>query len=1165
MYNLERVNVHIHQADGRAGLLRRKCGWLRQGTTNVSQDANRLPCVLHRRKSFVLWLSVVLFGVFLCPWTATWGQGSSTASVTGTVLDSTGAAVANAQVVITQTDTGFSLSATSDGEGRFAFAVLPVGSYQLEVTKEGFNKYQQVGIVLTVSQAAQFSVSLNVGAVQQTIHVNATATLVNTTTGVLSQLVDQEQVVDLPLNGRNPAGLVLLSAGVSNPAMNTSSGSGVGTALQFAYPAGIGGSIEQQGALIPTINGIRSGGVYFALDGANNVDPYTVSGGPFPNPDAVEEFRVLTNGYGAQYFSAPGGAVNIVTRSGTNDFHGDLFVFVRNGVLDSRNYFAPTRDNLVRNQFGATAGGPIRKDKFLIFGSYQGTTLSQGVGGITEFVLTDAQRAGDFSAVPRQLHNPYTGAPFPNNQIPMSDFNPVASQILAHLPHSTAPDGRVELVLPVSESEQQGVVKADYLMGKQRFVVRYFATGQVYAGNVNAQDWLTVAGPTSSLWQEAMIGHDYVGDRIVNQARLTYQRDGYENGHSITTGYKQLGSNITEPASPYIWFIPVQGYFNVNASAPVAGSHDVFPRNTISASEQLSIVRGRHQISVGGGWEHINDSDRNDTLESGFPVFANLPPFPPVQPFLSFTSGNVLSDFVLGKPTVFAQRDGMQARLRGNLLGFYGEDQIRATARLSLTLGLRWDPYWPFHTLHGRALCFRPGEQSTVFTNAPMGLVVPGDPGCDGSGGVSTDLKTFQPRIGFAYGLDQKGNTSIRGGYGIYVMQLPMQTFLPFGWSAPYTRFVVHMFPTSISNPWGNNPGGDPFTGGFRAGDESLPSDTPFPSNLSVTVMNPNWKVANVQQWNFTLEHRLPGNTVVRASYVGTKGTHLSLNRDENAPVYIPGQCNGAPCSTISNEQARRPYPTFQGVLGNESRGSSSYNALQLTAERRFGAGLFFSSNFTWSKSIDIVSSNANGLETGAFSQVPDPFNVKAYRGLSDFDVPYSFVISAVWQLPSFKSDSFIPKYVLSHWQASGIWTWQAGEPFTVFSGVDNSLTGVGLDLADRVPGVSPYLSPDRPRSEVIQEYFNVNAFQPNAIGTFGNSQRNSLFGPGYMNIDFAVMKIIPFKERYRLTIRGEFFNLTNTPHFEFPISSPIGTPGFGEITAARDPRIIQLAAKFNW
>jgi hypothetical protein len=1135
------------------------------GRYKVSLDVNRLSWGSKRGMPFVLLRSILLLGIFLHPWTPAWGQGSSTASVTGTVLDSTGAVVPSAQVVITQTDTGFSQSTKSDGNGRFTLPVLPVGAYRLQVTKEGFNSYQQTGIVLTVSQEAQFSVSLQLGAVQQTIHVSAAPSPVNTTSGELSQLVDQQQLVDLPLNGRNPAELAFLSAGVSNPAMNTSSGSGVGTALQFAYPAGIGGSIEQQGALIPTINGIRSGGVYFSLDGANNVDPYTVSGGPFPNPDAVQEFRVLTNGYGAEYVSAPGGAVNIVTRSGTNDFHGDLFEFVRNGALNGTNYFAPTHDNLERNQFGATAGGPILKDRFLIFGSYQGTTLSQGVGGITEFVLTDAERAGNFSAIPHPLHNPFTGQPYTNNQIPTGDFSPIMDQILAHIPQSTAPDGRVELVLPVSENEQQGVMKVDYLMGKQRLVARYFGTVANYAGNVNAQNWLTVAGPSSSFWQDAMIGHDYASGRIVNQARFTFQRYGYENGHSITTGYKQLGANITEPTPPYIWFIPLQGYFTVNSSGPVAGSHDVFPRNTISASERLSIVRGRHQISVGVEWEHIFDTDHNDTLESGFPVWANLPPFPPIQPFLSFTSGNILSDFVLGKPTVFAQRDGMQARLRGSLLGFYAEDQMRATSRLSVTLGLRWDPYWPFHTLHGRSLCFRPGEQSTVFTNAPLGLVFPGDPGCDGSGGVSTDFKTFQPRIGFAYSLDQKGSTSIRGGYGIYVMQLPMQTFLPFGWDPPYTRFVVHMFPSSIANPWGNNPGGDPFVGGFRTGDESLPSNTPFPPNLSVSVMNPNWKLANIQQWNLTFEHLLPGHTVVRASYVGTKGTHLSLNRDENAPVYIPGLCNGAPCSTTANEQARRPYPTFGALLANESIGNSSYNALQLAVERQFGAGLSFSSNFTWSKSIDIVSSNANGLEYGRYSEVVDPFNVNANRGLSDFDVPYSFVTSFVWQLPSSKSDSFIPKHVLSHWQASGIWTWQAGEPFTVYSGVDNSLTGIGLDLADRVPGVSPYLSPDRPRAQVVQEYFNTAAFQPNAIGTFGNSGRNSLFGPGYMNIDFAVMKIIPFKERYRLTIRSEFFNLTNTPHFEYPIAGPIGTPGFGEITAARDPRIIQFAAKFNW
>ena len=341
-----------------------------------------------------------------------------------------------------------------------------------------------------------------------------------------------------------------------------------------------------------------------------------------------------------------------------------------------------------------------------------------------------------------------------------------------------------------------------------------------------------------------------------------------------------------------------------------------------------------------------------------------------------------------------------------------------------------------------------------------------------------------------------------------------------------------------------------------------------FRPRLTFSVFDPNWKLASVQQWNLTLEHQFWGNTLVGASYAGTKGTHLSLNRDLNAAVYTPGECAGVPCSTSANEIQREPYPAFASIPDNESVGNSSYNALQLIVQRRMAAGLTISSNYTWGKSIDTVSSNANGILYSGFNTVSDPFNLKAYRGLSDFDVSYSLATSFVWQLPTSKSNSFVPKHVLSHWMATGIWMLQGGMPFSIYSGVDNSLTGVGLDYADLVPGVSPKLNTGRPHAQLTQEYFNTAAFQQNATGTFGNTGRNILRGPGFNNVDFALMKMIPLKSEQRyLTIRGEFFNIMNTPHFDAPTGAggSLVTPGFGQILAARDPRIIQVAMKLNW
>jgi hypothetical protein len=1039
----------------------------------------------------------------------------------------------------------------------------------LEVKKEGFASYEQTGIVLTVSQAAQLSVSLHPGTVRQSVEVKAAPSPVNTTTGTLSGLVDSRQMVDLPLNGRNPAELVLLAAGVANPVMNTAAG-GPGIALQFGYPAAIGGSTVESGAVIPVVNGIRSGAVYWSLDGATNVDPYSVSGGPFPNPDATQEFRVMTNGYGAEYVSAPGGAVNIVTKSGTNEFHGDAFEFLRNGAFNARNYFAANTDNIRRNQFGFTAGGPIRKDKFFIFGSYQGTTLRDDVGGNIQFVPTDAERNGDFSAIPTQIHDPFTGVNYTNNYIPPGTFNSITSVFLSHLPEPTVPGpaGEVEVVTPEPNGEQQVTVKSDYVVGKQSFVVRYFLADNSSPGNVNPPNWLAINEPNSSRWQDVMIGHNYASGRMVNEARFTFQRDGYQVSHGLPVSWAGLGAKVTEPPGPpFIEFMTVAGYFTVNG-----GAANIFPRESSTASDRLTIVRGRHQISLGGEAQRLNTNQFNDHVESGIAVWAPLPPFPPIQPYLGFSSGNIMSDFVLGKQTIFEQADGMLARTRGTLWGLYGTDQIRVFPRLTVTLGMRWDPYWPFHTLHNKALCFRPGEQSTVFTNAPLGLVYPGDPGCNTSGGVQPDLLTFQPRVGFAYRLDQKGNSSIRGGYGIYAMQFPMQSFLPFAIEPPYTRTVgVPFSPGGISNPWvagPEYPGGDPFAGGFHTNDLPLPSNTTFPSSLQFSVFNPNWKLASVQQWNLTLEHQFWGNTLVGASYAGTKGTHLSLNRNLNAAVYIPGECAGVPCSTAANEIQREPYPALASIPDNESVGNSSYNALQLIVQRRVAAGLTISSNYTWGKDIDTVSSNANGTLYSGFNTVSDPFNLKAYRGLSDDDLSYSLATSCIWQVPTSKSNSFVLKHVLSRWMVTGIWMLQGGMPFSIYSGVDNSLTGGGMDFADYVPGVSPKLNTGRPHAQLTQEYFNVAAFQQNATGTFGNTGRNILRGPGFDNVDLALMKMIPLKSEQRyLTIRGEFFNIMNTPHFSSPNGANGGltTPEFGQILSARDPRIIQVAMKLNW
>jgi hypothetical protein len=1144
-----------------------------------------------RRLSLAVCLSILVSVTFLLP-NAAWGQGAATASLGGTVKDSSGAVVPGAQVTITQTNTGISQTKPSAADGTFIFPLLPVGPYKLEVKKEGFGTYEQTGIVLTVSQAAQVPVSLEPKALKEVITVTGTASPVDTTTATLSNLVERQQVVGLPLQGRNPAEFVLLAAGVSNPMMNTRT-NGTSASLQFAYPAGIGSSMEMQGAMIPAIDGMRSGGVYYALDGANNTDPYAVTGGPFPNPDAVQEFRVVTSGYGPEYISAPGGVVNIVTKSGTNNFHGNVFEFLRNSVVNARNYFAAKTDDLKRSQFGGTAGGPIVKNKLFIFGSYQGTamaTSAPGGGGRTQFVLTDAQRNGNFSGIGPcppvnttgacPLKSPYVYNPadpmnpsyyhyYTNNLIPLGDFSPITSQLIAMLPHSTAADGRVEVITPQSVREDQGTLKVDYVAGKHSLITRYFVSDYRGPAFTNPTNMLQDHGGSTGRWQDAMIGYNYASSGLVNEFRATYQRNRVDSTYGLPISFKSLGAAVSAPTTPWTEFIQVSAKFIVPG-----GAHGSNPRNTYMLSDRVSLIRGRHQLSVGAETVRIQNKSYTDHFQSGVGIWAGLPPFYP------FDSGNILANFVLGKVTLFAQGDGIMIRTVGTLWGFHVGDQIRVTPRLTLSLGLRYDPYWPFHALHGRMTCWHPGQQSTVFPNSPPGLVFAGDAGCDASG-TTPDLHTFQPRIGFAYRLDEKGNTSLRAAYGIYTIQQSMQSFQPMASTQPWVNNQFRFLPYSISNPWlgtlpffPNFPGGDPFASrGFAANDAAAPSNYQFVLPIQEeTAFSTPFKLANVQKWNLTLEHLFRGNIMAQVSYVGTKGTHLNLNEQGNAAQYIPGMCGDLPCSNPTNIDARRPLNS--GVLGSmyiyESALDSSYNALQIGVERRMGTGLTVSSHFTWAKAIDYLSSNAVGNLAGNQNVATNPYNVKSFRAVSDFDAPYMWNTAVVWQAPAFKNQSFfLLKHVLSNWQVTGIWSWQAGMPFSIYSGVDNSYTGVGQDYADMVPGVSPYLDPNRPRGEVIAHYFNSAAFTQNAAGTFGNAPRNLLRGPGFNNVDMGLQKTFPITERYKIQFRAEFFNLTNTPHLQSPggVSGPVGPASvqFSQIIAARDPRIIQFALKFEW
>jgi len=570
------------------------------------------------------------------------------------------------------------------------------------------------------------------------------------------------------------------------------------------------------------------------------------------------------------------------------------------------------------------------------------------------------------------------------------------------------------------------------------------------------------------------------------------------------------------------------------------------------------------QISFGVNVQHIYNILQANSGQNGSTSFSGV------------FSGNALADYMLGVIPSFSQGDGIAIAASGTLPGFYGQDRIRVTSKLTVTAGLRWDPYWPFRSVGGHIECWQPGKQSAVFVNAPTGVTFPGDPGCNSSG-TQTDLATFQPRIGFAYQLDSAAKTVIRGGYGLYTSQFPMLSFVAFGTIQPFLRSISNTSPGPISNPWLGFPGGNPFASGFELNLGSRPANSTFVEPATSYTFNPNFKLASTQQWSLILERALTANDVVDISYFGAKGTHLDQVQDNNQAVYVPGTagagCNvgqfgttaaGQPCSTQTNIQSRRPNTVIGPIKGYISGANSFYHALELEYRHRFHAGFTLSSAFTYSRSIDDLSAPANLILGPTLDLIPVPGQPHIRRGPSDFNQPYTWRTSAVWNLPFGKNYTGISAILAKGWVWSGIFTRDAGLPLEILtSNTNQSFTGLGNDMANVVPGVA--------RRQPISDFtaasqglslINPAAFVVNAPGTPGISGRNAFKTPDLTDFDTSLSKEFNLTERLRFQFRTEFFNAFNHPQFYYPGTTTLGTGTFGKLTNARDPRIIQFSAK---
>ena len=1092
----------------------------------------RIRCLLIARQRQCSVAMPILVGLLFS--LNAFGQGGK-ASVSGVVTDASGASIAEATITATNVETGFSQTVKSNTSGTYSLLFLPVGEYKLNAQQPGFKTELRTGVTLTADQAATIDFQLTVGQVSEQVSVSADAQILETENASLGQVINERAIEELPLNGRNPASLVLLTPGTVN-VLETGAG------------------VKQSYTTFPTETGASSGGgrqgsTYYLLDGAINMDNYHLLAAPFPNPDATQEFRVIGNNFDARYGFAPGAVVSIVTKSGTNEWHGNAFEFLRNGVLNARDFFYASRDDLKRNQFGGSLGGPIIKNKLFIFGNYQGTTERRRVAGTTAFVPSDAMRQGDFSSLLTnrgiQLIDPTTQQPFANNYINPARFSPGALTILQSIPQTTDPLGQVTVTGFVNQQDyHEFTIRGDYNINERHqvsmrsFVNRFSQPPQSKSLLNSDRSW-------DSDWQNYAANYTWtISPSIVNNLVGAYTR---LNSTSVSGLRDSAGKPIC-----YSLFIEVADPPNSPCSIEELGVGSSFGfgqnfnginRWTWNVAESINITKGKHLIVAGV-----------DVLKQYWNLGTDWLALPIIDFDGSYT-GHELSDFMLGYVSSFTQGGGEYQRLNATQIGAYVQDQIKVTPNLTVNLGLRWEPFLAPTPSAGRIAVWAPGQQSQRYPNAPNGIVYPGDPGIP-SAGIPNSYKYFAPRIGVAWRPGFAKNTSIRAAFGIFTAPLDYSSWNHSADTSPFspTFSLNHNDPIVgdilFDRPWANYaPTGfkSPFPP-FPSPGTSPGSDATFTTPIAFQAgWNQDFRLGRNQTWNVSIERQFLNNWLARAAYVGSEAYHLVVPIERNPGIF-------------SLDGGRR-YSDFSSVLEMDSWGTSNYQSGQFTLERRFANGLQFTANYTLSKSLDTAS-----LGSLAFTgSVLDPQNLRNNRGRSAFDRRHVFVANFVYQTPALAGHGAFARHVLGGWQVSGIFRAQSGGPLTIGSGRDNSLTHTG-DVADLVEGQEIWTQRGS-RQDWLGEYFNTSAFTVNAPGTKGNSGRNNLVtGPGLSSWDAGLSKSWAIRERYRLQFRWEAFNVFNHTSFADP-NTNASSSNFGRIlnVGSIPPRVMQGALKFSF
>ncbi|MFZ0537380.1 MAG: carboxypeptidase regulatory-like domain-containing protein [Candidatus Sulfotelmatobacter sp.] len=1195
--------------------------------------------------------AVLLFTVIAL----TLASASITGSISGVVTDKSGAVISGASVVATDTTTGVKTTQKTDAKGFYNLPTLAIGTYDLEISQAGFKTYRQTGLVIDANSALRVDASLQVGSINEKIEISTEAAQVETQSTQMGEVIEGSKMTSVPLNGRNYIDLLALQPGVS-PYQCTSSNCNDTTQGVGADETAVSGD-QTNGT--QSVNGGRLGSNGFMVNGADAQEGVHNGAAILPNLDSISEFRIITNNFNAEYGNFSGGQINVVTKSGTNQFHGDVFEFLRNTDFDASQYFVG-RGDFIQNQFGGIFGGPIKKDKVFFFADYQGnrqilgqpqnyqvpSALDRG-GNLNDLFSQAAAAAGGpvgsvdgpfwATTLSNELGYPVTTgeayyAPgcastganpcvFPGGIIPMTAWSPVAQKTLQYIPQPTTTLGGQPYYATSAYNQRLRDDKFGIRLDTNTVGGTFFGYYFFDQFNVNTPyaQGITTPGFQSSVQGRAeMINLGLtttISNSSVNDVRLVYLRDRYYGGIPIGgTGVPLTSLGFSPPAgsgpgfnggiapiTPALEGVPSFAFNNYEFGLP----QDVLKQynNTYQVIDNFTKIVGTHTLQFGVDFHYDQINERNYDDANGAYVFSGQ------------ETGVDFADYLIGAPQSFTQASQQLLDSRDKYFGVYAQDGWRATPNLTINYGLRYEIMTPWYDTQNKLETVIPGEQSQVFPTAPLGLVVPGDPGVPRTL-APIQYHNFAPRIGFAYAPDHTegllgklfggpGKSSIRAGYGIFYSAIEDATgFVEVG-DAPYGLYYSAES-TLLANPFVARANGTvetqkfPFTFPPANSSPSHP-DTSFNWGQATPLsgsdyLYPHDKIPQVQQFELSLERQLGQSTVLSASYVGSVGRHLLtfeesnpsnqalclfLNNPNNlatgSPTCGPGNEDPGPGSPIllktgvsapgypgvtsfatTRLLTGLSTPTSDNFISNPymiTAVSSSFNSLQVSLKHTEKYANFLVA-YTYEKSIDNGSSSFDAT---------NPLDPRQDRALSVFDVPQDLTVSYTVQMPFQMLTGGAAKRLTEGWALSGIMILAKGEPIQLSENDDNSLSGTFADTVDKPsynPGNGPLFINKNPRNSAGQPYFNPSYFTFEPLGQVGNAMRRYFTGPGIYNFDMALLKDTKITESFHAQFRAEAFNIFNHAQFNNPTGN-INDPEFGFVTSARAARIMQLALKF--